>query len=335
MASTIKDIRKETGLSLATISKYLNGGNVLPENRIKIEAAVKKLHYEANEAARSLVTKKTRTVGVIVYEIDSVFNGTLLKYIGAKLRERGYGMLICDSCQSVEIEEKNMNFLLSKNVDGIIIVPISEDEGLFEPARREDVPVVLLDRYVNNSDCDCVKIDNKASAKMAVKKLISMGHREIALIGSDAEFTGRERHKGYLEAMEEAGLDTRDEFICLGRHSIEHGFNSMKKLMSGKNRPDAVFLANYDIILGGVMALNNLQVSCPEDVSLIGFDDLIVSHVVKPSITTVVQPMKQMGEKAVELLLDRVENKNAEEPVQVVLTTRLSRGDSISEIKRK
>lgn len=332
MAATIKDIRRLTGLSLATISKCLNGGNVLPENRIKIEAAVKKLHYEANDAARSLVTKKTRTIGVIVYEIDSIFNGTLLKYIGAELRQRQYGMLICDSCQSEEREADNIRFLLTKKVDGIIILPVTEDATLFKPAIEAGVPVVLIDRYVESSGCDCVKIDNKASAKTAVKKLISMGHREIGLIGSKREFTGRERHKGYLEALEEEGLNVNEDFVLLGSHTIEHGFNAMKKLLTGRKRPDSVFLANYDIILGSIMALNTLQVSCPEEISLVGFDDLIISHVVKPRITTIVQPMKQMGEKAVELLLDRIENENHEEPIQLVLSTRLAEGDSIADV---
>lgn len=334
MAATIKDIRRVTGLSLATISKCLNGGNVLPENRIKIEAAVKKLHYEANDAARSLVTKRTRTVGVIVYEIDSIFNGTLLKYIGAELRNHQYGMLICDSGQSEETEARNIAFLLSKKVDGIIVIPVTEDGRVFKPALDAGVPVVLIDRYVDNSKCDCVRIDNRAAAREAVNRLIEAGHRDIGLIGSDRIFTGRERIAGYRDAMREAGLTVKDGYCQLGNHSIEHGFNGMKRLLQLPERPDAVFMANYDIILGSIMAMNTLQVSCPEEISVIGFDDLIISHVVKPDITTVVQPMSQMGEKAVNLLLDRIENENREAPVQIVLSTKITEGDSIAVSKK-
>ena len=124
MPATIIDIKNRTGLSLATISKYLNGGNVLPENKIKIETAIKELHYEVNEIARGLVTNKTRTIGVSVYSIESIFNGTLLKYMGDALRKAGYGLLICDSNQDEETERKNIKFLLNKKVDGLIVIPV-------------------------------------------------------------------------------------------------------------------------------------------------------------------------------------------------------------------
>ena len=116
MPSTIRDIKERTGLSLATISKYLNGGNVLPENRTLIEEAIKELHYQPNEIARGLVTNKTRTVGVVVYDIGSLFNGTLLRYIGQALRKERYGLLICDSNNNEEIEAENIRFLLRKNI---------------------------------------------------------------------------------------------------------------------------------------------------------------------------------------------------------------------------
>ena len=116
MPATIVDIKRKTGLSLATISKYLNGGNVLPENKVKIEAAIKELHYEVNELARGLVTNKTRTVGILVYSIESPFSGVILHHVGEALRKKGYGMLIVDSCNDEEIEEKNLRYLISKKL---------------------------------------------------------------------------------------------------------------------------------------------------------------------------------------------------------------------------
>ena len=125
MAATIRDIRDRTGLSLATISKYLNGGNVLPRNRELIEEAIDALHYEVNELARGLVTKRTKTIGVLVYDIQCLFAGNMLHYLGQELHKNGYGMLICDSCNNEEMEKENLQFLLSRKVDGSLVFAVS------------------------------------------------------------------------------------------------------------------------------------------------------------------------------------------------------------------
>lgn len=332
MPATIRDIKAETGLSLATISKYLNGGNVLPENRVKIENAVKKLHYEVNEIARGLVTNKTRTVGVVVYSVESLFNGTLLHHIGNALRKEKYGILICDSCNEKKIEAENIRFLLGKKVDGIIVVPVSRNGAFLKPAKDAGVPVVLLDRDLNEAEFDCVKINNRAAAFRAVNLLIRNNHKKIAVICSDNEneCTGNERYLGYLDAMEQAGLAIPEEYQKRGVHSIEFGHRSMRRLIELKNPPTAVFMSNYEITLGAVMALNESGIRCPEDISMLGFDDLILSQLVKPRMCMVVQPMKEMSEKAVEILLSRINNKEAAYPMELIMGTRMREGDSIA-----
>lgn len=332
MPATIRDIKAETGLSLATISKYLNGGNVLPENRVKIENAVKKLHYEVNEIARGLVTNKTRTVGVVVYSVESLFNGTLLHHIGNALRKEKYGILICDSCNEEKIEAENIRFLLGKKVDGIIVVPVSRNGAFLKPAKDAGVPVVLLDRDLNEAEFDCVKINNRAAAFRAVNLLIRNNHKKIAVICSDNEneCTGNERYLGYLDAMEQAGLAIPEEYQKRGVHSIEFGHRSMRRLIELENPPTAVFMSNYEITLGAVMALNESGIRCPEDISMLGFDDLILSQLVKPQMCMVVQPMKEMSEKAVELLLSRINNKEAAYPMELIMGTRMREGDSIA-----
>ncbi|MCR4909421.1 MAG: LacI family transcriptional regulator [Lachnospiraceae bacterium] len=329
MSATIRDIKNQTGLSLATISKYLNGGNVLPENRVKIEAAIRELHYEVNELARGLVTSRTKTVGVVVYAVESLFNGTLIKYIGKALRKLGYGLLICDSDNDEELEERNIRYLLNKKVDGIIAVPVSSDGAFLKPAREADVPVVLIDRPLKDSSCDCVRIDNRQAALRAVRVLIANGHRDIAVISSEREYTAYERYHGFLEAMDEAGLSVPEEYICLGGHSFEGGNLGMKRLLELSRKPSAVFMTNYEVTLGAVMALNDSGLSCPEDISFLGFDDLIMSHIIKPRITRVVQPMSSLGEKAVELLLNHIENGEELMTTEIVLGTGFMEGDSI------
>jgi LacI family transcriptional regulator len=330
MAATIKDIKEQTGLALATISKYLNGGNVLPENRMKIEAAIKELHYEVNEIARGLITNKTKTIGVIVYSIESLFNGTLLHHIGERLRKSGYGMLICDSSGDEEIEAKNVRFLVNKKVDGMIVIPMSRKAAFLKPAKEAGVPVVLLDRPLEDSEgFDCVKIDNRMAAYRAVNVLLDHDHENIAVICSKEDYTGLERYYGFMAAMADANLNVPEDYQKMGRHAIEFGYEGMKQLLQLQNRPTAVFMTNYEIALGAVMAVNESKYSCPEDISLLGFDELIMSHVVKPQMHMVIQPMKEMGEIATELLLKHIDSKEAITPVELMLGTKISDGNSI------
>lgn len=329
MPATIRDIKNKTGLSLATISKYLNGGNVLPQNKRLIEEAIEELHYEVNEIARGLVTNQTRIVGVIVYDIESPFVGNMLHYIGHELRKKGYGLLICDSYNDEEVEKQNLKFLLSRKVDGILILPVNRSGAFMKPAREAKVPVALIDRAFQDEDFDFVGIDNRMAAYRAVNILIENHHERIAVIASDVEYSGINRIEGYMDAMKNAGLPTPECYRMLGKHSFELGYKNMKKLLAMPNRPTGVFLGNYETTLGGIMAVNESELSWPEDISIIGFDDLIVSGVIRPKIWIAVQPMEEMCEKAVELLLHRIKHGNEELPVKIHFSVQFREGDSI------
>ena len=348
MAATIKDIKEMTGLSLATISKYLNGGNLLPENRAKIEKAIDELHYEVNEMARGLVTSKSKVIGVVVFNIANVFTCTLLKYLGEQFRKAGYASMICDSQNDVQVEEENIRFLIGKKVDGMIVIPVAQTSGFLDPAKKAGIPVVLLDRSLQGSGIDCVKVNNTVSSYQAVEKLYEYGHRRIAIIGSDVEITGKERLDGYLQFLKEKKLHVPAQYKKLGAHSIEHGYKSMQELLALKDPPTAVFLGNFEIILGAVMALNESPFQCPSDLSLIGFDDLIISNLSNPKLTLVVQPLRELADSAAELLLSRMENgerqnnsynTSLEEAVlpelpskELILPAQIVEGDSIARL---
>ena len=332
MPATIVDIKEKTGLSLATISKYLNGGNVLPENRIKIEAAIKELNYEVNELARGLVTNRTRTVGILVFSITSPFSGMLLHHVGQALRKSGYGMLIVDSCDDEEIEAQNLKFLLSKKVDGIIALPVATKGDFLEPARKAGLPVVLLDRSLSDVQYDCIRIDNRKSAYYAVQEFITRNHKKTAVIASEREYTGRERYNGFMDAMRDAGIDVPNEYRVRGTHSITTGYSGMKKLLSLEDRPTAVFMSNYEITLGAMLALNESGFRSPDDISLLGFDDQLFFHVMQPQVYMIEQPMKALGDRAVDLLLHRIKGDIEDDPMEIVLATKLRKGNSIKDM---
>ena len=333
MASTIKDIKSETGLALATISKYLNGGNVRTENREKIEAAIKKLDYRPNEMARALITKKTRTIGVVINDIASQFSGILLRYTGQLLRKHGYSMMICDSAHDPQLEEKNIRFCVDKKVDGILLLPVGMDSGNLSSAKAANVPVVLLDREVPGSGCDCITIDNREAARRAVNELARHGHTRIAVIHSE-EYTGNERYLGYLDAMREHDLPIPDDYIYSGpMHSTQLGYRGMEKLMALEEPPTAIMMTNYEVSLGVVMAMNEEGLKCPEDFSLLGFDELTLALVVRPKITVVAQPMEEICQEGVRLLMARVDGETDIPPRRISIYAGIAPGESVREIR--
>lgn len=333
MPATIRDIREKTGLSLATISKYLNGGNVLPKNREMIEKAVEELHYEVNEFARGLVTKKSHMVGVLVYSVECMFAMNLVHFMGEQLREKGYGMLICDSCHDRKVEEENLRFLLSRKVDGIIAFTVGTADGAtFRMAKEENVPIVLLDRDSESGEFDSVLLENRGAMHRMTNELIKANHKKIAIVASDVEYTGIERMRGYEDAMREAGLPIPKGYKQVGVHSWETGYERMKNLLNLEERPTAVILTNYETTLGGLMAINEAGLNCPEDISITGFDNLSLCDVLKPRLWTVVQPMKEMGEKAVEILLQRMNETEKKSPFSVSFQASIKEGKSIKQL---
>ncbi|MDR2939862.1 MAG: LacI family transcriptional regulator [Clostridiales bacterium] len=331
--STVRDIRNLTGLSLATISKYLNGGNVLPENREAIDKAVKELNYEVNEIARILKTKKTKIIGVLIHDLNNVFAGKIISTIQGLLRQQGYGVFICDCMGSNEIEKEEIIFLLSKQVDGIITFPTSEDPTYLEPAKRKGIPVVLIDRVFQNQEYNSVTIDNELGAKAAIQKLIEYGHKKIGIIcGDDNFYTAKGRLKGYNNALAESGLDTVPGYVLRGKLTVAHGYESMCKIISMGNAPTAVFLSNYEITLGAIIAINELGVNIPKNISVIGFDNLILSNIVKPKLWMVSQPMEDIAIRAAKIMLN---NLNSETNNHIeILQTQLIEGESIAHLNK-
>ena len=205
MGATMKDIARETGLGLATISSYLNGGNVREKNRIKIEEAIEKLHFEVNEVARGLKTNRTKTIGIILPELNNIFFSEIITAAEDLLRSHGYATMICDCRSDVKREEEAAEFLLHRRVDGLIMMPTGAAKKVFDRFRKSGRPVVLIDRRMENGDCDCVLVDNEGAAQNAVKRLMKKGHKKIGMItGPDNVYTARERQRGYELAIQES-----------------------------------------------------------------------------------------------------------------------------------
>lgn len=310
MAATMKDIAKATGLGLATISSYFNGGNVREKNRIKIEQAIEELHFEVNEVARGLKTNRTKMIGVIIPELNNIFCAEIITEVEDILRSKGYATMICDCRTDEKREEEAVEFLYHRRVDGLIIMPTGRNGTYLQKFTRSGKPVVLVDRKMKNVNCDCILVDNKGAAKDAVQRLIKAGHKSIGMIaGPEEVYTAEERFRGYVLAMQEAGLAVEDSFIVRGDYTISGGTKAMQQLREANPEMTAVFVSNYEMTMGAVIELNELGVKIPQELSLIGFDNEEFAKASIPRLSIVTQPTKEIGRQVAEIMLSRLETK--------------------------
>lgn len=312
MAVTIKDLARETGLASSTISAYLNGTKVREDNAEKIKQAILKLGYIRNEYARGLKTHKSKTIGVLIPELSSMFSTTIITEIEEKLREQGYGIIVCDCRSNLVREKEAIKFLISKMVDGIIILPISQKEDIFTPCIENNIPVVSFDRMINSKKVSNVIINNREISYKATKKLLNENNKNIVIInGSEEVYTAKERYLGYKKAMEEANLYS-EKYLYLGGLSIEGGYNAVKNAIKDLKKVDAFFVTNYDMTIGAIMAINEEGLKIGGDINLIGFDITDISKLFSPSLVSVVQPLALIGDRTAKVMLDMIEKHNVQ-----------------------
>ncbi len=333
IAATIKDVAKHTGLSIATISKYINGGNVLDQNKVLIENAIKKLNFKVNEIARGLKTNKTMTIGVLIPDFKNIFFTTIVSNIENVLIQNGYSTIICDYKKSDRLEKEKFNFLVNKQVDGIITIPQGSNGRSVQKLLDENVPVVLIDRALPGVVCDTVLADNMNAAYDAVEHLIVNGHKRIGIIcGPDNIFTAEERLKGYIRVHEDYKMKIEESLIKKGDYESDSGYRLLNELLGLKTPPSAVFVTNYEMTIGAIMAINDRDVKIPEELSIIGFDNLHMAKIVKPALSIIVQPMEQIGEVAAQLLLKRLKGDMSNYPSMLRLKTELQINKSVQEL---
>ncbi|NLG24301.1 MAG: LacI family transcriptional regulator [Clostridiales bacterium] len=329
--ATIKDIARATGLGLATISKYLNGGSVRPANKAAIEAAIAEHRYTVNVHARGLKTKRSLTIGAVIPELDNVFIATIMSSVTDVLRRAGYGLLIC-SCRSDEGQERGaVRFLMGKSVDGIISMPTSQDGSHLREALDAGLVAVLIDRNVNalRSQASAVLVDNVAASAQATQALLDAGHTRIGIIvGPTGVFTSQQRLLGYHQAHMQSGLMPDPHLMVYGNYTLQGGRDAALEL--ARAGATALFATNYEMTLGAIIALNELGVRIPEQMSFVGFDNMQLSEVIRPRLTIVTQPLREIGEQAARILLDRLSPSPPKEPACVILPAHLSPGESIA-----
>lgn len=329
MAATIKDIARRTGLGLATISSYLNGGNVREKNRIKIEEAIEELDFEVNEVARGLKTNRTKTIGVIIPELNNIFCSEIITGIEDILRSHGYATIICDCRSDRELEREAVEFLCHRRVDGIVNMPVNTSSDYLGPFLRLKKPIVFIDRKLEDVQGDSVLVDNQSASRMAVEKLIQAGHRNIGIVAGPLEiFTANQRVEGYRQALQGAGIPFRESLEAYGDYTISSGVGCMRRLIEKNKDMTAVFATNYELTMGAVIEINEKGIKIPEDLSFIGFDNAEFARACTPRLSIIEQPAEGIADQAAHILLRRLEGE-AFPSCEVVLQTRFAEGKSV------
>jgi LacI family transcriptional regulator len=330
MASTIKDISRMTGLSLATISKYLNGGNLLPENHDSIKKAIEELDFRVNSFARGLKTSKSNMIGIVIPMITNMYATSLIAKIESILRKHNYATLVCDCGSDPKIEKENIEFLISKSVDGIINIPISRTGDHLETAKALNIPVVLIEIKFDKYNFDSVMINDTDISKKATSYLIGCGHKNIGYItGPMDTLIAQDRYIGYMQAHTENGLVFQNRLVVNGEFNAENTYEAVTKFLIGNKDVTAIFVTEPEMTLGSLLAINDLDIKIPSDLSFIGFDNLRISNIYKPKLTTVSQPIDKIAETATEIMLDRISRKSPPDQIIRKLDATLIYGDSV------
>jgi len=317
---TVKDISKMTGVSKSVISRYFNGNNVHKKNKALIEEVVKKTGYIPNETARSLRAHKTKIIGAIVPSFGDSFAMTVIQHVKSFLKEQGYSLFVTDCLSDKEGELTCVKMMLQKRVDALIMLPVNASDETCELMRKNNVPLIFFDQYYPNEYVDSVLFENAKGAYRATEIFIENGHKNIAaILGPLSDYTPSERFNGFRACMCDNGLEIKGEYIKVNPdYSVHSGYLRTKELFELPTPPSAVLSSNYDITLGMLKALNELELNIAKDISVIAFDSLHIHEILRPSLCTVVQPLHKIGEKIAEVVFKRVKGETPESRINFI-----------------
>ncbi|WP_346355510.1 LacI family DNA-binding transcriptional regulator [Azotosporobacter soli] len=317
---TIKDVAREAGVSIATVSRLLNGlDGVAPERAQRIRDAVEKLHYQPNSMARALKIRESRSIGLIIPDIENPFFPALVRGVEDAAQLHGYAVILCNTDGKPTREEEYMKFLYQKQVDGILFAGNLDFAENSHWLSTIQLPIVLLDRRIPGAPYSAVLSANEDGAYLAVQHLIAQGCRQIAVIGGRARSpVSNERLQGYRQALIDNKMEA-DEMLCKeGNFSFEGGYQAMESLLAGGKPFDGLFAANDMMAIGALQCLERHGRKVPEEIAVVGYDDIQMAAWYKPALTTMGQPVYEMGRLAVAKLVEEIGGKNVVRQEQIL-----------------
>jgi LacI family transcriptional regulator len=319
--TNIRDVAKRAGVAPITVSRCINNSDYCsPETRIRVEAAITELGFVPNRLASGLRSKRSNTLALVLTDITNPFFTTIARGVEDMASEAGYTVIFCNTDESVSKEKMYVQMLMEKRVDGIMLVPAQSTLDSVALIQKHAIPLVLLDRRVPELRTDVVRCDSEGGAFELIRLLLSLGHREIVILnGPRGVSTSEDRLDGYRRALTEAGIANNVQREQHGSFTQKSGYEMTYKAMAISPRPTALFAANNFIAFGALKALNEIGLQVPEDVALVGFDDLPATLVTFPFLTVAAQPAYEMGRRAIEILLKKLGGGASDQYQEVIL----------------
>jgi LacI family transcriptional regulator len=328
MNATMKDIARDLGISIGTVSKVLRDHpDISPETRERVRRRMRALNYRPNLAARALVTGRTHTIGLVVPDLVHPFFGEVAGGLSRLLRKKGYGLIISSSDGDAGIESRAIDQLLARRVDALILASSERDSEHFRGIQKQKTPLVAIDRRPDGGDVNFVGVDDEEVGRMATGHLIEMGCRRIAHIGGPGISTALGRLRGYRQALERHGL-AFDPLLVIGReHSGEAGdatgYEAMNQLLAARRAPDGVFCYNDPTAMGAMQAAIEKGIRIPRGLALIGSGNVRYAKFLRVPLSSIDQQSAEIGLRAGKLALALIESKTPPRPRAILLTPRL------------
>jgi len=328
---TIKDVAERAGVSISTVSRVLNGkvkDHMRPETEERVLQAIRELDYSPNRYARVLKRQRTGVIGVLAPDISNPFFSQLLRGVENVAYRHDYLVLTCDAENSLEKENRYIEILIEERVEGVILISSALQNERVERLLRKGVHLVLADRRVENIEAPMVIADNLKASYLLTEHLLELGYREIGFIQGPKEIsTARDRFQGFLQAMEEGGLKVREGHLKEANYTFEGGYKSARELLKGK-LPQAIIAANDLMAIGAIRALEGSDLNVPQDIGVAGFDNIPLATLAKPRLTTIDIPAYEMGQEAMEMLLEHLDGGEPMGKAMKTLEVKLVSGDS-------
>jgi len=334
--ATVTDVAKRAGVSVSTAARVLSGhGYASDRTRRLVMKAAKDLGYVPNQVARSLRTRQTRMIGLLIGDVENYFYSAIAKNVESVAKDAGYHVVLCNSDDNPENEREYLKLLEAMRVDALIVTPTSTNRRYLSRLMEKDVVIVQMDRRVEGLPADAIIVDNEAGAADAVRCLIEAGHTRIGILTGELDVaTASQRLAGYERALAEHGIPVQQGLVRTGSFHRDHAVDDALELIRARPMPTAIFAANNILAEATVLALDQLSLHIPRDVSVVAFDDVQWMSMTEPPLTTVRQPVADMARTAAELALRRLREGHQGQPSSMVFGTELIRRGSVGSVRK-
>jgi LacI family transcriptional regulator len=322
--TTIHEVAKKAGVSSASVSHVLNNTRFVSENvRERVKSAMRELNYRPNALARSLRRGETRTLGLILPDSSNPFFAEVGHAIESAAFALGYSVILCNTENDENKEYLYTEVLENKQLDGIIFVGAGENHEAISELVQNGIPLVVVDRDMGNLELDTVTTENYQGGLLATQHLLSLGYQIIGCITGPSNITpSADRVTGYRAALQQAGIPVDESLLVRGDFHAPSGYSAAMQLLEHDPRPTAIFVCNDMMAIGALRAVSQLGLSVPENIAIVGFDDIQLASYITPSLTTVSQPKQEIGQLAVRLLFERMRDPSLP-PRHNILPTQL------------